>query len=229
MLARFSTGTVRDVGAVKTCRLQPVCPIGPAIQVDQWKFEDIGGLREAAAARQQFRAAHGKELLCTQADGIESRPVAVAVAYRKVDLLAREVDVMQRRGNPQVDAWMRLGKMAEPMHQPFGGEIRRSADGEDAGVLTLQKPLGADGDTVQRVAHDVEIVAARFRDDEPLAFAIEELDGQLGFERFDLMAHRALRDAKLFGRARKALMPRCGLEGFQGIQWRQAWAHRTTS
>ena len=115
------------------------------------------------------------------------------------------------------------------MHEPLGGEIRRSADGENAGVLTLQKPLGADGDTVQRVAHDVEIVLARFGDDEALAFAIEELDGKFGFERLHLMAHCALGDAQLFGRARKALMPRRGLEGFQGIQWRQTWAHRATS
>ena len=124
---------------------------------------------------------------------------------------------------------MRFGKMAEPMHQPFGGEIRRSADGENAGVLTLQKPLGADGDTVQRVAHDGEIVLAGFGDDEALALAIEELDGEFGLERLDLMAHCALRDAQLFGGARKTLMPRRGLEGFQGIQWRQAWAHRATS
>src|SRR5882672_9218793 len=87
---------------------------------------------------------------------------------------------------------MRFGKMPEPMHEPLGGEIRRSTNGEDAGVLTLQKPLGANGDTVQRIAHDVEVVLARFCDDESLAFAIEELDGELGLERFDLMAHRAL-------------------------------------
>jgi hypothetical protein len=43
---------VRNVGSVKTYRLQPVCPIGPAIQVQQWKFEDVGGLRKAATARQ---------------------------------------------------------------------------------------------------------------------------------------------------------------------------------
>ena len=124
---------------------------------------------------------------------------------------------------------MRFGKMPEPMHEPLGGEIRRSANGEDAGVLTLQKPLGANGDTVQRIAHDVEVVLARFRDDESLAFAIEELDGELGLERFDLVAHRALGNAQLLGRPRKALMPRCRLEGFQGVQWRQTWAHRTTS
>ena len=151
------------------------------------------------------------------------------MADRKIDLLAGEVDVVQRRRDAQVDVGMRLGKVPETVDEPLGGEIRRSANGEDASVLTLQKPLGANGDAVQRIAHDVEVVLARFRDDESLAFAIEELDGKLGLERFDLMAHCALGNAQLFGRPRKALMPRRGLEGFQGIQRRQAWAHRTTS
>jgi hypothetical protein len=96
-------------------------------------------------------------------------------------------------------------------------------------VLPLQQPLGADGDTVERVAHDGEIVAPGFGDDQALALAIEQLYGKLRFQSFDLVAHRALGDAKLFGGARKALMPRGGFKGFQGIERRQAWAHRTTS
>jgi hypothetical protein len=43
-------------------------------------------LSEPAAARQQFRTAYGKELFRTEPDGVESRPIAVAVAYRKIDL-----------------------------------------------------------------------------------------------------------------------------------------------
>jgi hypothetical protein len=101
----------------------------------------------------------------------------------------------------------------------LGGEIRRRADGKNAGVLTLQEPLGADGDAVQRVAHDGEIVLARFRDDKALPFSVEELDGKFGFKRFYLMTHRALGDAELFGRPRKALVPGRGLEGFQSVQW----------
>ena len=85
------------------------------------------------------------------------------MADREIDLLAREIDVMQRRRDAQVDLRMRLGKMAEPMHQPFGGKIRRRADREHACVLPLQQPLGADGNAVERVAHDGEIVAARLR------------------------------------------------------------------
>ena len=46
------------------------------------------------------------------------------MTYRHIDFLAREVDMMQRRGNTQVDARMGLSKVAEAMHQPFCGEIR---------------------------------------------------------------------------------------------------------
>ena len=64
---------------------------------------------------------------------------------------------------------------------------------------------------------------------EALALAIEQLDRKLLFERLDLLAHRALRNAKFFSGARKALVPGRGLEGFQGVQRRQARAHRRTS
>jgi hypothetical protein len=74
-----------------------------------------------------------------------------------------------------------------------------------------------------------EVVAARFGDDQPLSLAIEELDRKLGFERLDLVADRTLCDAQLFSRARKTLVPGSGLEGFQGIERRQARSHRTTS
>ncbi len=115
------------------------------------------------------------------------------------------------------------------MHQPFGGKIRRGRHREPPGVLPLQQPLGADGDTVERVAHDSEIVAPGHGDDQALALAVEQFYRKLRFQRLDLVAYRALRDAKLFLRARKTLVPRCGFEGFQGIERRQVWAHRTTS
>jgi hypothetical protein len=136
---------------------------------------------------------------------------------------------MQRRGNAGVDAGMRFGEVAEPVHQPLGGEVRRGADGKNARALPLQKPLGAYGDAVQCIAYDVEIVPARFRDDEALSFAIEKLDGKFGFECLDLVAYRSLGDAKFFCGAGEALMPSRGLEGFQGIQRWQARAHRTLS
>jgi len=50
---------------------------------------------------------------------------------------------------------MCLGKVPEPVHQPFRSEVGRGADRENAAILPLQEPLGADCNPVQRVADDV--------------------------------------------------------------------------
>ena len=77
---------------------------------------------------------------------------------------------------------MLLGKAAEAVDQPFGGEIRRRADGEDAGALALKQALGAERNAVERIAQDGEIFAAGLGDDKALALAIEELDPELHFQ-----------------------------------------------
>jgi hypothetical protein len=97
---------------------------------------------------------------------------------------------------------------------------------ENAAALPLKKPLGPDGNSVQRITHHVEIFPARLRNDEPLAFAIEKLDCQFGFERLDLMAHRALRNAQLLRSTREALVPGRGFKSLQGVQRWQARTHR---
>src|SRR5205823_11722464 len=108
-------------------------------------------------------------------------------------------------------------------------EVRRGADGKNAGALPLKQSLGPGGDPVQRIAHHGEIVPARLRDDQTLTLTIEQLDRELRLQRLHLMAHRALRDAQLLRCAREALMPGGGLEGFQSVQRRQMRAHRETS
>ena len=55
--------------------------------------------------------------------------------------------------------------------------------------------------------------------------AIEQPDPELGLERLDLMADRALRDEQLGGRASEALVPCRRLEGAQRVQWRKALPH----
>ena len=77
----------------------------------------------------------------------------------------------------------------------------------------------------KRVAHGDQIVPAGLGEDEPLTLAIEQPDPELGLERLDLVADRALRDEQLRGGAGEALVPRRGLEGPQGIQRRKALPH----
>src|SRR5215210_9114048 len=124
---------------------------------------------------------------------------------------------------------MRLGKMAETVDEPFGGEIRRGADGEHARALALHDARGAERDAVEGVAQHGEIIAPGLGDDQPLALAIEQLEAERRFERLDLVAHRALRDAKLPGRPGEALMARRSLEGLERIERRETAKHHATA
>ena len=139
---------------------------------------------------------------------------------RNVDLFTNEVDMMHRCGDPQIDAGMGFGKPAEPIDQPFSRKIRRYADGQNAGVLTLHDALGARGDPVERVAHYVEVFAAGASDNQPLVLTIKELDAERGLQQFDLMADGSLGDAQLFSRAREAFAARRSLECPEGVEWR---------
>ena len=85
--------------------------------------------------------------------------------HGEVDILAREIDVMQGRRDAQIDARMFLGKTPKTIDQPFGGKVRRRADGEDAGALTLKQAFRADGNAVKGIAQDREIFASRLGND----------------------------------------------------------------
>ena len=192
-------------------------------------FQQVRRLGDAVTPGHQLGTADREKLLGAKADGVEPAPIAVAVPDRNVDLLPDEIDMMHRRGDPQIDAGMGLAKPAEPIDQPFGGKIRRRADGQNAGVLALQDALGARGDPVERVADDVEIFAAGIGDNQPLALAIEKLDAERGLQRLDLMADGALGDTQLFSRSREAFASRRSLESLQGVQRWQLAGHRRPS
>ena len=100
------------------------------------------------------------------------------MADREIDLLAGEVDVVQRRRDPQVDVRMRLGKMPETVDEPLGGEIRRGTDGERTRALALHDARPCRRDPVEGVAQHGEIIAPGLGDDEPLALAIEQLEAE---------------------------------------------------
>jgi len=60
-----------------------------------------------------------------------------------------------------------------------------------------------------------------------LALAAEELDAELDLEGLDLLAHRALGDVKLLGRAGEAFVAGGGLERPECIERRQPARHRS--
>ena len=118
---------------------------------------------------------------------------------------------------------MRLGKAAKSIDQPFGGKIRRRADGNDAGALALDQALRADGNAIKGISQNDKILATGLGDDQALALAIEELDAELRFQRFDLMAYGSLGDTQFFSGSREALMPSGRLESLERVQrWKPA-------
>src|SRR5262245_38074816 len=135
---------------------------------------------------------------------------------------------MQGRRHAKINVGMFFGKTAKAIYQPLGGKVRRGTNGKSTGTLTLKQAFRADGNTVEGVASDREVVASGLGNGQALAFAIEELDSKLRLQGFDLMTHRALGDKKLLRRSREALVAGRGLEGLEGVQWWQAAQHLPT-
>ena len=99
---------------------------------------------------------------------------SVAVANRKIDVFTREVDMVGRRADPQIDFGMDFGEAVEPVDEPLRGKIRGGADGEHAAALALQQALGPVADAVESVAHHDEISTSRLGDHKPLSLAVEK-------------------------------------------------------
>jgi len=170
----------------------------------------------------------GKQLLRAETGHVEAGVGSIAVANGKIDVLTREVDVLHGRADPQIDLGMGLGETAQPMDEPLRRKIRRRAHGERAATLALQQALGSVADAVERIAHDHEISAACLSDHQPLPFAIEQLQPELGLECLHLMADRALGHAEFLGGAREALVAGRGFKSLERIERRQAARHGRT-
>src|SRR5262249_59493746 len=165
-----------------------------------------------------------------EARDVESGGGSVAVANAEIDVLAREVDMMRGRTDPEIDLGVNLGEAAQSMHEPLRCKIRRGGDSKRAAALALQQPLGSVAYAVESIAHDNEVGTARLGDHQPLPFAVEKPQSELGLERLDLVTDGALGDKELRGCARKTLVAGRGLEGLGGHlrglparPWPRAW------
>ena len=75
-------------------------------------------------AIREMGTAHRKDLFAAQTGHVKVGPAPLAMAHRHVDVLVREVDVVQARADPKVDRRVVHDEAAEPMHQPLGREVR---------------------------------------------------------------------------------------------------------
>jgi len=97
------------------------------LEPQQRPFESVGRPSQAIVASKQLRAADCADLFRAQPRHIETWPIAIAVSHRDIDIVAGEIDVVHRRLNPQVDAWMGRRETRQPMHQPFAAKSWRRA------------------------------------------------------------------------------------------------------
>ncbi len=71
---------------------------------------------------QQRGAADRKQFLGQQPDGVQARPLASAIADRRIDIVVLKIHQVGRGGDAHVDAWVRLLEGGQPRQQPLCGE-----------------------------------------------------------------------------------------------------------
>jgi hypothetical protein len=131
-------GAAGGVHAGNAGKVEPLAPALPIADVQERESAEIRGRAERVAAIEKLRTADRKQLLGAEARDVQSGRGSVAVANAKIDVLAREVDVMQGRADPEIDLGMSLGEPAQSMHEPLGCKIRRRGNRERAAALALQ-------------------------------------------------------------------------------------------
>ena len=225
MLAWLNTGPREKSMSVTSAASSHWAPVAPLVDVQQRVVPEVGRRAQGAAAARERRAAHRKQFLGAQPGDVQAGPMSVAVTDRQIDIFARKIDVLKRRGHPQVDGRMLFREPPEPVHQPFAGKVGRRAHRQRPGIVPLQQIFGPQRQAVECIAHHPEIGLPGRRDDETAMFAVEQPAAQFGFQRLDLVADGALRHAEFLRRLGEALVPRRGLKSLQGVERWQSAGH----
>jgi hypothetical protein len=170
-------------------------------------------------------AGHRKRFVGHQPVGAHARPVAAAVADRRIDIAVLEIDEGGRSGDTHIKAGMRFLEGGQPRQQPFGGERGEGGDRQHIVVALAQQAVGRKAQVIEGGA-DAGQVVPRLRCQRQCAvLADEQANAQFLLQPADLMADRGLRDIQFARREREAQMPRRGLECPQTIERRQSGGH----
>jgi hypothetical protein len=102
----IENGAAYGVDASDAGKVEPLAPALPIIDVQERESVEIGGRAQAVAAIEKLRTADRKHLLRAEPGHVQSGLGSVAVANGKIDVLAREVDVLQGRADPQIAGWV---------------------------------------------------------------------------------------------------------------------------
>jgi len=88
-------GAAGEIHILDAGKVEPLIPILPIVDVQELDLVEVGRPAQGTTALEQLWTADGKELLRAEAGDVKPRFISVAVTNRKVDVLAREVDVLQ--------------------------------------------------------------------------------------------------------------------------------------
>ena len=105
--------------------LKPPVPGLPVIETQQREFWQIRRNAYAVTPSDELRAANRKKPLETKPYDVEPGPIAITVTNRKINVLACEVDVMVRCGNPEIN--LRMG-LCEPTERLTSHLAAKSGD-----------------------------------------------------------------------------------------------------
>ena len=110
----IENGAAGGVDVANVGKVEPLAPPLPVVDVQKRESVEIGGRAQAVAAVDKLGTADWKELLRAETGHVQAGVGAVAVANGQIDVLACEVDVMQRRADPQINLGVGLGEAAPP-------------------------------------------------------------------------------------------------------------------
>ena len=79
-------------------------------------------------------------------------------------------------------------------------------------MLALQQAISAERNPVERLLHHGQVVVPGVGDEQPMAFAVEQLQAEFGLQSLHLMADGTLGDAQFVRGSGEALVPRRGLK-----------------
>ncbi len=131
---------------------EPQPPVVARLDVQQAMLHQIGGLLDAAFARQQARAGDRHQIVVEQLLAHQAGIASVAVAHREVDLLDLEVEQPGRGIDAHVDIGVKVLELLQPRHQPLHREARRAGDADRARHPPGGQFLGGGCDLVERSA-----------------------------------------------------------------------------
>ncbi len=120
---------------------------------------------------------------------------------------------------------MALAKAIQPAQQPLGAQRRLDADSQRPGDIAPIEGLHAVGEPLESIAQSRQQRLAGFGQLQLAVEAHEKGGAEMGFQRFDLVAHGRGGYVQLVGGGAEAAQAAGGLEGPEAVQGRESGRH----